>query len=70
MSIPDNFHNNLGKAKYYHDFLVFWQREIESKGWKEVLKESVFAGDSKADDMLGRMFAGIRHCSRMDLRNC
>ncbi|KAF5874272.1 putative hypa-like protein [Botrytis fragariae] len=61
MSIPDNFHNNLGKQKYYHDFLVFWQRQIEIKGWRDVLKESVFAGDSKADDMLGRMFAGFLH---------
>ncbi|KAI9647188.1 hypothetical protein NHQ30_003571 [Ciborinia camelliae] len=61
MSIPDNFNNHLGKPKQYHDFLVFWQQEIESKGWKEVLKEHVFAGDAKADGMLGRLFAGFYH---------
>lgn len=70
MSIPDNFHNHLGKQNYYHDFLAFWQREIEAKGWKDVLKERVFAGDAKADDMLGRMFAGIHDCSCMHLRSC
>ncbi|KAF7872511.1 hypothetical protein EAF04_003432 [Stromatinia cepivora] len=61
MSAPDNFNNHLGKENYYSDFLVFWQQEIESKGWKDVLKEHVFAGDAKADGMLGRMFAGFVH---------
>ncbi|KAJ8071539.1 hypothetical protein OCU04_001854 [Sclerotinia nivalis] len=61
MSTPDNFNNHLGKEDYYRDFLVFWQQEIESKGWKDVLKEHVFAGNAKADDMLGRMFAGFLH---------
>ncbi|KAB8303177.1 hypothetical protein EYC80_004624 [Monilinia laxa] len=61
MSTPDNFNNYLGNSKYYHDFLIFWQKEIESKGWKEVMKEHVFAGDAKADEILGRMFAGFLH---------
>lgn len=32
---------------------------MEEKGWENVLQEYVFAGDERADDMLGRMFAGI-----------
>lgn len=61
MSIQDNFNKYLGQGKYYHDFLVFWQQEIESKGWKDVLKEHVFAGSAKADEMLGRIFAGTQY---------
>lgn len=57
----DKFSKFLGKQKHYHDFLVFFQREIEKKGWEAVLNEYVFAGDERADDMLVRLFAGFLH---------
>jgi hypothetical protein len=61
MSNPSHFSAHLGKEKYYYDFLLFFQSEMESKGWENVLNEYIFAGDERADDMLGRMFAGFLH---------
>ncbi len=58
MRDPNKYRNYLGNEKYYHDFLVFFQQEMESKGWENVLNEYVFKGDERADDMLVRMFAG------------
>ena len=59
MSDPDHFHQYLGKEKYYIDFLVFWQSEMEKKGWENVLNEYLFAGGERADDLLTRMYAGM-----------
>lgn len=59
MANPENFKKYLGEEKYYHDFLVFWQNEMEKKGWENVLNEYVFAFDERADDLLGRVFAGL-----------
>ena len=56
---PENFTKYYDKEKYYHDYLVFWQKEIEKKGWENVLNEYVFAGDERADDLLGRFYGGI-----------
>tara|TARA_R110002060_G_scaffold15316_3_gene21359 strand:- start:719 stop:1090 length:372 start_codon:yes stop_codon:yes gene_type:complete len=61
MSNPDHFQKYLGNEKYYHDFLVFFQMEMESKGYEEVLNEYLFAGNEKADDLLGRMYGGMSH---------
>ncbi|KAJ2965829.1 hypothetical protein NUW58_g10811 [Xylaria curta] len=47
----------LGKEEYYTDFLVFFQGEIDKKGWKEVLVEYLFQDDERSKDMLLRMFA-------------
>lgn len=66
-SIVDDMHNierfktYLGKEQYYHDFLVFFQKEIDAKTWQGVLNEYVFAQDERADDMLSRMYAGFLH---------
>lgn len=61
MHKPEEYKSYLGKEKYYHDFMIFFQDEIEKKGWENVLNEYVFAGDERADDMLVRMFAGFLH---------
>jgi len=62
MSDPGYFKKFLGKEKYYHDFLVFFQTEMEKKGWEQTLNEYMFAGDEQADDILGSMYAGTsRH---------
>lgn len=50
----------LGKGKHYANFLKYFQDEIEKKGWQDVVKEYVFAGDERANDMFGRLFAGMR----------
>lgn len=58
MSDSENFKKYLGKEKYHQDFLVFFEKEMEKKGWENVVNEYVFAGDARADDMLVRMYAG------------
>ncbi|KAI0433327.1 HypA protein [Xylaria sp. FL1042] len=51
----------LGKEEYYTDFLVFFQNEIEEKGWQAVLKEYLFNGDERSEDMMIRMFSSFFH---------
>ena len=58
MSDYQKFKEYLGDERYYHDFLVFWQGELEKEGVEGVLQEWVFKGDEKADDMLIRLFGG------------
>ncbi|KAI1819633.1 HypA protein [Xylaria intraflava] len=48
----------LGNEAYYPDFLVFFQNEIDKKGWQAVLSEYLFKGDERSDDLLFRMFGG------------
>ena len=48
----------LGKEKYYSSFLVFFQQEINEKGWEEVLKQCLFSQTEHSDDLLVRMFGG------------
>ncbi|KAF3009563.1 hypothetical protein E8E13_005702 [Curvularia kusanoi] len=61
MHEPDRFKTYLGKEKFYHDFLVYFQKEIERKTWQGVLSEYLFARDERADDLLARLYAGFLH---------
>ena len=45
MSDPDKFSKYLGVKERYHDFLVFFQNELETKGVEGVLQEYIFAGE-------------------------
>jgi hypothetical protein len=58
MRDPEQFKKFLGKRKHVHDFIVFFQREMEAKGLEVVLQEYLFSKTEIADDMLVRMFAG------------
>ncbi|TVY85157.1 Questin oxidase [Lachnellula suecica] len=57
----ETFNKCLGIEKYYHSFLLFFQKEMEEKGWEKVLQEYVFAGDERADDLMGRLYDGFLH---------
>ncbi|KAL2062642.1 hypothetical protein VTL71DRAFT_5714 [Oculimacula yallundae] len=61
MSDQKHFQEYLGNEKYYHDFLVYFQKELESKGLEIVLDEFLFAGTEAANDLLGRMYGGFFH---------
>ena len=61
MHKPERFKTYLGNEKYYHDFLVFFQKEINAKSWQNVLDEYLFANDDRANDMLSRLYAGFLH---------
>ena len=56
---PSKFRKYLANERYYHDYLVFFQDEIDKKGYEEVINEYVLKGDERAEDMLVRMYAGM-----------
>ncbi|TVY45398.1 Oxidoreductase [Lachnellula subtilissima] len=58
---PETFTKCLGKEEYYHSFLVFFQAELEAKGWENVLNEYLFSGNQKSEDLLGRLYGGFLH---------
>ena len=54
----ENFSTSLGQHELYAAWLVYFQHEIDQKGWKAVLGEYLFAGTSLADDLFGRLYEG------------
>ena len=61
MSAKAIFAKFLGQEKYFSDYKVFFEKEIESKGWEAVLNERLFSGDEYADALLVRMYSGFLH---------
>lgn len=61
MADPAEFKRFLGKEQYFHDFEIFFRKEIEEKGWQDVLNKQLFAGDEHSERLLTRMFAGFYH---------
>ena len=55
------FHDYLGNERYYRDYLVFFEGEIDKKGYEAVINEYVLQGDERANDMFVRMHAGFLH---------
>ncbi|RMZ78669.1 hypothetical protein DV738_g3766, partial [Chaetothyriales sp. CBS 135597] len=55
---PATFQKCLGIDDCYPDFLQFFEDEIEDKGMEAVIREYLLQGDERANDILGRMFAG------------
>lgn len=55
------FASYVGDERHYHDFLVFFQEEMEKTSMPEVINKYLFAGDERADDLLSRLFAGFLH---------
>ena len=47
--------------KQYTNFLVFFEQQIEQKGWKPVVTEYVFSRSRNADAILGLMYDGAFH---------
>jgi Questin oxidase-like len=61
MSDRAQFAKYLGQEKYTNDYIVYFQKEIEAKGWETVLNEHLFSGDEHAETLLVRMYAGFLH---------
>lgn len=51
----------LGRDEHYPDFLAFFQREIERKGWEAIVSEYLFSGSEGAEDLFVRLYAGVLH---------
>ncbi|KAL8793120.1 MAG: hypothetical protein Q9195_004326 [Heterodermia aff. obscurata] len=58
LSDYEKFQQYLGDEKYYHDYLVFFQGEIDKKGYEKVIHEYLLEGDARANDMLCRLYGG------------
>lgn len=56
MSDKDKFKDFLDQQPHYSNFLLFFQREIESKGAKEALEEHLFADTDHARRLFPRVF--------------
>lgn len=48
----------LADEKHYWDYLIYFQEEIDKKGYPSVINEYLFGGDERAKAMLIRMFGG------------
>jgi hypothetical protein len=44
----------LGDAKYYTDFLRYFQEQVDARGWKNALVEYLFSGKESTHDMYRR----------------
>jgi hypothetical protein len=66
---PEKFADCLGKEEFYHSFLLFFQAEMEAKGWVNVLNEYVFSKTPAADDLLGRLYDGLSPTLPFQTRN-
>lgn len=63
MSDPDVFAKYLGNERYFHDYEIFFRKEIEKHNgdYGAMLNEQLFADTAQAQDLLIRMFAGFYH---------
>lgn len=61
LGTEDGFYRHLANGPDYTNYLVFFEREIERKGWREVIQEYCFGRTRNADTLLARMFEGAFH---------
>lgn len=63
MSDPELFAKHLGNERYFHDYEIYFRKEIEKHNgdYGAVLNEQLFADTPKAKDLLVRMYAGFYH---------
>lgn len=54
----DTFRTHLGQQPHYSNYLLFFQREIESKGVKATLEEHIFENDEHSNRLLALIFNG------------
>ncbi|KAE8422569.1 oxidoreductase AflY [Aspergillus pseudocaelatus] len=58
---PVFFRQGLGNFELYGDYVRFFQAEVAVKGIPTVLNDYLFKGDTLAEDLLARLFAGLLH---------
>ena len=55
------FYKRLGQIDQYTNFLVFFEQQIEKKGWRAVINEYCFSRTRNADALLARLYDGAFH---------
>nr|UYO77221.1 oxidoreductase ptaJ like [Trichoderma oligosporum] len=58
---PQVFLSRMVKIPEYKNFLVFFEQEIEAKGWKAVVNEYCFSGTALAEAVFAQLFEGLYH---------
>ena len=61
MSDNGKCYERLGQIKNYTNFLVFFERQIEDKGWREVIQEYCFSRSQIAEAILAGLYEGAYH---------
>ncbi|KAH1569450.1 hypothetical protein KXX25_008446 [Aspergillus fumigatus] len=61
LSTPDQFRARMGSLEQYPNFLVFFTKEIETRGYPAVVIEYCFSGTSIAESMFANLFEGLYH---------
>lgn len=61
LSDLNEFKARMFNLDQYTNFLVFFEREIESKGWKAVLQEYCFSRTALAEIMFSQLYEGLLH---------
>ncbi|KAF2860411.1 hypothetical protein K470DRAFT_258006 [Piedraia hortae CBS 480.64] len=56
---PKKFSESLGVREYYHEFLIYFQKEIEQLGWQKAISKHVL--EESENNMLVRLYAGLVH---------
>lgn len=61
MATEDGFYKYLGEGAQYTNYMVFFEREMARKGWRDVVNEYCFSRTRNADALLARLFDGAFH---------
>ncbi|KAF3763009.1 hypothetical protein M406DRAFT_346955 [Cryphonectria parasitica EP155] len=61
LATEEGFQKYLSDVKHYANYLVFFEREIDAKGFREVIQEYCFSRTKTAEAILARMFDGAFH---------
>ncbi|KAK8858993.1 Oxidoreductase AflY [Apiospora arundinis] len=61
LSNKETFRAKMGVLQNYPNYLVFFEKEIEARGWEAVVNEYCFSRTPLADFMLAQMFEGLYH---------
>ncbi|KAL9135551.1 MAG: hypothetical protein Q9175_003259 [Cornicularia normoerica] len=61
LSDEGKFYERIGDITQYTNFLVFFEQQIEKKGWRAVVNEYCFSRSRIADAVLAHMYVGAYH---------
>lgn len=61
MSDNGKFYERLGQVKHYTNFLVFFEQQMEERGWGEVIQEYCFSRSRVAEAILAGLYEGAYH---------
>nr|A0A5B8YXH5.1 RecName: Full=Baeyer-Villiger oxidase GME11358; AltName: Full=Dibenzodioxocinones biosynthesis cluster protein GME11358 [Pestalotiopsis microspora]QED41489.1 hypothetical protein [Pestalotiopsis microspora] len=61
MHDDDFFSERITKINHYNNFMVFFEKEIASKGWQTVVNQYIFSKSRVAEALLPLMYDGAYH---------